>query len=42
VRGGRNFIVLRDGEEIIAEFMLRSNGDLRFLPEGKFEKGKGK
>jgi hypothetical protein len=35
LRKGRPWVVLRDGEEIIAEFQIRKSGDLRFMRNGK-------
>lgn len=34
VRKGRDWVVLREGEEILAEFQIRKNGDLRFIGAG--------
>ncbi len=39
MREGRDWIVLRQGEETLAEFMLRPNGDLRFMAEGRYGAG---
>lgn len=35
-RGGREWVVLRDGEETLAEFQIRANGDLRHVPGGSY------
>ncbi len=34
LRKGREWVVLRDGEETVAEFQIRKNGDLRFISAG--------
>ena len=36
VRGEVEIIELREGEAILAHYALRQNGELRFLPDGKY------
>jgi hypothetical protein len=38
VRGGRNHVLLMDGEKTIAIYGLRKDGSLRFMPGGRYEK----
>ncbi len=36
VRNGREVVELRDGDELLAQFVIKNNGEIRYLHEGKY------
>lgn len=35
-RNGREVVVLREGDKLLAEFIIKANGELRYIENGKY------